>query len=241
MILYLIRHGQSANNLLAEQLKERPGPFPFETYMKSRVAEPPLTEMGEQQAERLGAYFDGKEISHLFCSPMLRTMQTMRPLAESQGREPAVWIDLHEHGGIFLRPGPNAQAVGFPGLNRAEMGRLFPGYRLDGIGENGWWRGDEEDLASCHARAVRVAEGLHGMAMNSEEDESIAAVSHGTFMDSLLKALLGRLPGNELYFNHHNTGVTRVDFSSSRSDNKTVVTVRYTNRAEHLTDEHMTY
>ena len=29
MILYLIRHGQSANNLLAEQLKERAGPLPL--------------------------------------------------------------------------------------------------------------------------------------------------------------------------------------------------------------------
>ena len=241
MILYLIRHGQSTNNLLAEQLKAQPGPFPYETYMKTRVAEPPLTEMGEEQAVRLGAYFDDTEISRLFCSPMLRTMQTMRPLAEAQGREPVVWIDLHEHGGIFLKPGPDAEAVGFPGLSRAEMGGLFPGYRLDGIGEKGWWCGNEEDLASCHARSVRVAEELHAMAMNSEEDEVIAAVSHGTFMDSLLKALLGRLPGKELYFNHHNTGVTRVDFSASRTESSMTVTVRYTNRAEHLADDHMTY
>ncbi len=241
MILYLIRHGQSSNNLLAEQLKERPGPFPFETYMRQRVAEPPLTEMGERQAKRLGAYAKGMTISRLYCSPMLRTMQTILPLAESLGREPAVWVDLHEHGGIFLRSGPNEEAVGHPGLNRAEMKEMFPGYRLDGISDSGWWHGDEEDLASCHARAVRVAEELHRMAGESEENESIAAVSHGTFMDSLLKALLGRLPGHDLYFNHHNTGVTRVDFSSSSPDGRAVVTVRYTNRAEHLAGEHMTY
>ena len=241
MNLYLIRHGQSANNLLAEQLKERPGPFPYEAYMRQRVAEPPLTEMGERQAKRLGAYAKELAISRLYCSPMLRTMQTIQPLAETLSTEPAVWIDLHEHGGVFLRPGANTQAVGYPGLNRAEMSEMFPGYRLDGISDSGWWHGDEEDLAACHARAVRVAEALHRMAGASEEDESIAAVSHGTFMDSLLKALLGRLPGNELYFNHHNTGVTRVDFSSSRSDGKSVVTVRYTNRAEHLTDANMSY
>lgn len=241
MILYLIRHGQSANNLLAEQLKEQPESLPFETYMSQRVAEPPLTELGEKQAKRLGAYAKGMTISRLYCSPMLRTMQTIQPLAESLKRDPTVWIDLHEHGGVFLRPGPNAEAVGYPGLNRAEMSEMFPGYRLDGISDDGWWQGDEEDLASCCARAVRVAEELHRMAGELEEDESIAAVSHGTFMDSLLKALLGRLPGNEFYFNHHNTGVTRVDFSSSPSQRRKVVTVRYTNRAEHLAGDHMTY
>lgn len=241
MILYLIRHGQSSNNLLAEQLKDRPGPYPYETYMKQRVAEPPLTKLGEVQAERLGSYVGGMGISRLYCSPMLRTMQTIRPLAESLGCNPAVWIELHEQGGVFHRPSAEAQAVGHPGLSRSEMNELFPNYRSDGIGERGWWQGGEEDLASCHARAVRVAEELHRMASESEEDASIAAVSHGTFMDSLLKALLGRLPGNDLYFNHHNTGVTRVDFSPNRMPGRLTVTVRYTNRVEHLTDGHLTF
>ena len=135
MILYLIRHGQSANNLLAEQLKERPGPFPYETYMKQRVAEPPLTEMGERQANRLRNSFGDQAISRLYCSPMLRTMQTMQPVADALGTSPSVWLDLHEHGGIFHRPGTDAEAVGHPGLSRAEMSAKFPGYRLDGIGE----------------------------------------------------------------------------------------------------------
>ena len=241
MILYLIRHGQSSNNLLAEQLKERLGPYPFETYMRQRVAEPPLTELGEQQASRLVTYFVDVAISRLYCSPMLRTMQTIRPVADALDLSPTVWLDLHEHGGVFLRPGPDAEAVGFPGLSRAEMSQKFPGYRLNGVGECGWWQGGEEDIASCHARAVRVAEALHQMAKDSEEDEGIAAVSHGTFMDSLLKALLGRLPGNDFYFNHHNTGITRVDFTPSRTDNSMVVTVRYTNRADHLADNDLTH
>ena len=241
MILYLIRHGQSANNLLADQLQERPGPFPYETYMKQRVAEPPLTEMGEKQANRLGTYISDVAISRLYCSPMLRTMQTIQPVADALGLSPSVWLDLHEHGGVFLRSGANAEAVGFPGLSRAEMSQKFPGFRLNDVGECGWWQGGEEDRASCHARAVRVAEALHQMAKDSEEDEGIAAVSHGTFLDSLLKALLGRLPGNEIYFNHHNTGITRVDFTPSITDNSMVATVRYTNRIDHLADNDLTY
>lgn len=241
MILYLIRHGQSANNLLAERLKERAGPYPFESYMKQRVAEPPLTDLGESQAERLGEHAQTLPLTRLYCSPMLRTMQTVRPLAQLKGLNPAVWIDLHEHGGVFHRPGSDAAAVGQPGLNRSEMSKLFPGYQLNGISDKGWWRGGEEDLASCHARAVRVADRLHRMARELTEDESIAAVSHGTFMDSLLKALLGRLPGTGLYFNHHNTGVTRVDLNTPASGGSPLVNIRYTNRAEHLREDHLTY
>ena len=241
MILYLIRHGQSANNLLADELKEQPGPFSYEDYMKQRVAEPPLTSTGEKQADRLGRFIHALPITRLYCSPMLRTMQTVRPVADALNCAPAIWVDLHEHGGVFHRPGVDAEAVGFPGLGRAEMSEMFPGFQLDGIGESGWWCGGEEDRAACHARAARVAEALHRMAKDAAEDESIAAITHGTFMDSLLKALLGRLPGNEFYFNHHNTGITRIDFLPYGQSSGLVVFVRYANRVDHLASEEMTY
>ena len=59
-------------------------------------------------------------------------------------------------------------------------------------------------------------------------------------MDSLLKAIVGRLPGNEFYFNHHNTGITRVDFLpwNGRSG---VAFIRFVNRTEHLANNDLTY
>lgn len=241
MILYLIRHGQSANNLLAEQMKEEAEPFPYESYMKKRLAEPPLTAWGEKQAGLLGEMADNLAVDRIYCSPMLRTLQTARPLSQATGCPTSVWIDLHEHGGVFLRSGADAEAVGFPGLARSEMSELFPRYQLKGIGDGGWWQGGEEDRAACHARAVRVAEALHCMAIGSQKEEKVAAVSHGTFMDSLIKALLGRLPGNEFYVNHHNTGITRIDFGATGYDSSRVITLRYTNRASHLPDELLTF
>ena len=244
MIVYLIRHGQSANNLLAEQLSGRVGPFPFDRYMNERVHEPPLTEIGEIQAKLLSAYMaelgPASPPTRLYCSPMLRTLQTTQPLAEALNCAPSVWMDLHEQGGIFRRTGEEDEAIGFPGLSRAKVAELFPGYHADSIGEEGWWYGGEEDLASCFARAVRVAETLHQMAGKSD-DERIGLVSHGTFMGSLLKALLGRLPGNGLYFNHHNTGVTRLDFARQQTNANLVMNVRYMNRADHLTADLMTH
>ncbi len=242
MILYLIRHGQSTNNLLAEELRNRHGPFsvPYDTYMSQRVAEPPLTAIGEAQAKSLGVYVNELRITRLYSSPMLRSMQTMRPIAEAMNLAPSVWTDLHEQGGLFLRPGADAEATGFPGLNRSEVEEMFPGYLSDGIGEKGWWHGAEEDMASCYARAVRVAGTLRQMAQDTDNG-IIAAISHGTFMDSLLKALLGRLPGNDFYFNHHNTAITRVDFVRSQTNSNLSVLIRYTNRVDHLTAEFMTY
>lgn len=239
MILYLIRHGQSANNVLAEEIKERPGPYSFGTYMKERVAEPPLTDLGELQAKMLGDHAHALPLTRLYCSPMLRTLQTAQPLARSLGIHPSVWVDLHEQGGVFHRPGSDSKSVGLPGLKRSEMRELFPDYQLDTVGEKGWWRGGEEDLPSCHARAIRVADKLHSMAKDQAKDDCIGAVSHGTFMDCLLKALLGRLPGTGLYFNHQNTGVTRVDFETGEKG--TTVYVRYTNRTEHLYEDQLTY
>ena len=239
MILYLIRHGQSANNVLAEEIKERPGPYSFDTYMKERVAEPPLTDLGALQAQRLGEHAHALPLTRLYCSPMLRTLQTAQPLARSLGIDASVWVELHEQGGVFHRPGSDAKSVGLPGLKRSEMSKLFPDYQLDSVGENGWWSGGEEDLPSCHARAIRVADRLHRMARELESDECIGAVSHGTFMDCLLKALLGRLPGKGLYFNHQNTGVTRVDFETNA--NGVTIFVRYTNKTGHLGEDQLTY
>ena len=267
MILYLIRHGQSANNLLAEEVRREFGEFgpeAHDAYMRQRVAEPPLTETGEAQAEELGAYLRdvrpkhraGYEdppdeesvqmgagnwlgITHLYCSPMLRTLQTARPVAKALSLSPSVWLDIHEHGGVFERAGAEAEAVGFPGLCRSEMAELFPEYRVDGVGEEGWWTGAEEDRPACDARAVRVAQRLHEMAEEMPDDR-IAAVSHGTFLDSLLKALLGRLPGTDFHFNHYNTAITRVDFVRSHADGGRFVVVRYTNRVDHLTPELIT-
>lgn len=242
MELYIIRHGQSTNNvsMMVDQT--------------DREADPPLTELGQRQAEAVACYVaeyinidtwveqaphkrqpvHGFGITQLFCSPMLRALQTCRPIATALRLQPKVWVDIHEHGGLFLDYQDERGVVGFPGLTRAEMSAQFPDYDLPPqIGETGWWNSEHayEDIAACQARAIRVAAGLRLQANTSER---IALVSHGTFTDCLIKALLNLLPGEDLRFFHYNTAITRIDF---RSDGKTIV--RYTNRVSHLTPELM--
>ncbi len=112
MELYIIRHGQSQNNALMEN-------------QHLRVEDPLLTEAGEQQAQHVARFLADTinledlvrkpvddpargephpyQFTHLYCSPMIRTMQTIQPISETLGITPEIWIDIHEHGGIFLK------------------------------------------------------------------------------------------------------------------------------------------
>ena len=74
MELYLIRHGQSANNLREQVLAEHPLTTPAAA--APRMADPPLTDLGELQARLAGESLRDEGITRLYCGPMLRTLQT---------------------------------------------------------------------------------------------------------------------------------------------------------------------
>lgn len=240
MKLFLIRHAQSANNVLAEDAA-------MNDYLAQRHPEPPITEIGERQAalvaqhlqneqypelhqDRAGAQpTQGYGITRLFCSPMLRTLQTAQPISQAIGVQPEIWVDIHEHGGIFRGNPRLGDCEGLPGLTRQEIAAQFPGYRLvDGITDNGWWVGDYEEMEGCYARAAKVAATLRTWAPTME-GEHIGLVSHGTFLDALLKALLGQDFASQLYYTHYNTAISRIDFTP-----KGFLLLRYLNRTEHL-------
>ncbi|MEZ4623031.1 MAG: histidine phosphatase family protein [Caldilineaceae bacterium] len=63
-------------------------------------------------------------------------------------------------------------------------------------------------------------------------DDRIAMVSHGTFLDALIKALLGHDFAAQMYYTHYNTAITRLDFTP-----KGFLLMRYLNRTEHLTPD----
>jgi broad specificity phosphatase PhoE len=245
MELYIIRHGQSVNNVS------------MITDGKDRVADPPLTELGQQQAEAVAKHLksglnpdslidaaygrgEGKPgfaITKLYCSPMLRTLQTALPISKALGLKPEVWVDIHEHGGIYLDYQDERGVVGFPGLTRAEVMAGFPDYALpDTITDKGWWNPTlgEEDLAAAQARAIRVAAALRKQA-ETDTDARVALVTHGTFADCLLKAFLYQLPTRQHFFAHYNTGISRVDFVVW--ENQQRLRLRYTNRVDHLMAE----
>lgn len=256
MKLFIIRHAESSNNRLGLDLG-------YKDYMTKRSAEPPITELGERQAQVLAEHLaqavspehyvegspnghpenNGYRLSALYCSAMLRTMQTAQPVAQKLGLTPHIWIDIHEHGGLFEgNPHTGENFVEYPGLTRQEIAARFPGYVLpDAVTEQGWWKGGYEDMPGCYARATRVARELRRRATEGferieegGEEERIAIVSHGTFIDALLKALFNQLPSNHLFFQHYNTAITRVDFAQDGT-----LFLRFLNRVQHLPPDMM--
>lgn len=240
MQLYIIRHAQSTNNALAD--------------MRNRVFDPTLTELGRQQAQILAEHLASAEhpeqkigqnaedttvqtvrgygITRLYCSAMHRAMQTTQPVSQALNLDPKVWLDIHESGGIFLEHDDERGVVGYPGKTRSEILEEFPNYKLpEAITEAGWWdvTKGQEDWPSCHGRAIRVARQLWRWA---ETDDVVAIVSHGGFIDSLVKALTNQLPSRNVFYHHFNTAITRIDFSADGRLN-----VRYINRIPHLSQE----
>jgi probable phosphoglycerate mutase len=81
----LVRHGASQDAIPGE---------PFE--MVEGHSNPPLSEIGLQQAEAVGARLAAHPPDALFVTSLVRTVQTAAPLAAATGLEPAVIPELSE-------------------------------------------------------------------------------------------------------------------------------------------------
>jgi broad specificity phosphatase PhoE len=121
----------------------------------------------------------------------------------------------------------------FPGLTRQEIAERFPGcVAPEAITDEGWWTGGYEDISGCFGRATRVARRLRRRAQTNLENgtqERLALVTHGTFLDTLLKAFFNQLPDRGLFYQHYNTGITRLDFMPDGA-----ILLRFLNRTQHL-------
>lgn len=245
MRVLIIRHAESANNVLAQGTE-------YDAYMQRRSADPGITELGFAQSKLLTEHLVGDGtpppdapdngkgaygITHLYCSPMLRSLQTAYPIAQALDLPLSIWKDIHEHGGMFTgNPRTGENLVIDPGLTRRAIHKEFPGVVLpDAVTERGWWQGGYEDMPACYGRAVRVARDLHRRATREYAEgmrSILALVSHGTYMDALLKALFSAVPDRGHYYHHTNTAITRVDFNENGT-----LSLRYHNRTNHLTRE----
>jgi 2,3-bisphosphoglycerate-dependent phosphoglycerate mutase len=222
MDLYLIRHAQSANNALTD--------------IRLRTMDPLLTELGVRQAELVAGHLariipTGHSLpTRLYCSPMWRALHTASFIARTTGLTPQVWVEVHEHGGIYLDHGEEAGVIGYPGKTRQEMLTEFPGVILPPeVTDQGWWHGGREELSACYERAARVIEAL---SERIPTDERILIVSHGGFINSFLKLLFDQQLDWPVFYHHANTAITYLTLTAERH-----VDVHYLNRVDHLTPE----
>lgn len=224
MRLFIVRHGQSTNNV---------------TEPATRVEDPALTDIGQQQARLLADYLKANAvdygITHLYASPMKRALQTAYPIADALDLPIHVWPEICEQGGIYL-DAADGTAVGLPGLTRAQIGADFPrAVTPDVITDAGWWGADRgrETEAQAMARALQVAHDLNARAYT---DERIMLVTHGLFLSFLLQAILRQLPTplEELFYKSYNTSVAFIQFHETQGDYHVQRRVWYTNNVAHL-------
>ena len=96
--ILVVRHGQSAAMVDGQ-------PFP----MIEGQGDPPLTDLGHQQAERVAERLAREEIDAIYVTSMCRTHQTAAPLAARLGLTPVVEPELREvhlgewEGGVLRR------------------------------------------------------------------------------------------------------------------------------------------
>ena len=243
MELYLIRHGQSANNLRKRALAERPRIASAASV--PRMADPPLTDLGERQARLAAELLRHEGIARLYCGPMLRTLQTAQIIGAVLNLRPHVFVGLHEWGGVWERIGYR-YGVRRPGLNRGEMSAMFPGFVLpDDVTDRGWWfhewEGRQAMLCLAHRNALSFIAHLEKDHAGSEQ--RIAAILHKGSGSSLVSALFGvsldsrpqggpsaETAARYVRFAHDNAGVSRISIDPELRQ------LRYLNRIDHLGD-----
>jgi 2,3-bisphosphoglycerate-dependent phosphoglycerate mutase len=208
----VIRHGQSTNNLLWEQTGAEDG----------RDPDTALTPTGHAQAGLLAEAIAGGvlpwSIDALYCSLMLRAVQTAAPLAE------ALDLPLHGHARLYEVGGPY-EVDEETGENEPHHGGAASALRSvsprlllpDCATDEGWY---VEPFEPVPAAAARAAEVIAGLRAAHDQDATIALVSHGHFAQFLFRHFL-RIEQMTGWLEIHNTSITlyedRPDFPGMRA------------------------
>ncbi len=215
MRLYLIRHGQSVNNLLWTETGAD----------KGRSVDPELTPVGYAQAERVaeflrdeldarlplnGLYKDAARPLLLYTSLMTRAVQTGQLIARALNVPLVALSDAHETGGLYLKDEVSGERRGIEGPNRAHFEKHFPELTLPAhLNERGWWDRPFEDDTVRPERARRVWEDL--MTRHGDSEDVIGLITHGGFYNHLLASLLQIPDSEKTWFTLNNCALSRID------------------------------
>ncbi len=191
MELILIRHGL---------------PMHVETEDGS-PADPPLSEIGNAQANQMATWLQHEAIDVLFSSPMARAFQTAEPLSRAQGLE------------IEVRDG----VAEFDQHSKTYV----PVEKLKQIDPDRWlklMKGDlDVDMDAFAETAVRTLEEI----VQSHRGKRVAVTCHGGVINVWTAHVIGFTP--RMFFNPDYTSINRYQCASSGE--RSVITL---NEAVHL-------
>ncbi len=176
--VYLLRHAESVNNTLPAI---------------EHIPDPPLTDHGRRQAERLAAAVAAWRPDAIVCSPLQRSLHTAAILFGATSVPWLCWAEVSETG----------RAHPTDGMPLTDLRRRFPAVAFDpGMP----WPGfpGPETVGQAAARAQRLIARLVGA---FPDGARVAVVGHGGFNAFLLRAWLGCPQDGAVEIIQGNTGI----------------------------------
>lgn len=187
MELYIIRHGESIGNIVPEDTPDGE-----------------LTALGRSQAERVAECMSGTPLDLIISSPLIRAMETARPLARRHHLPIHVWKDTFE----VRNKGP------YTGPTRDQMLSQFPEAILrDDFETEGWFCSGDESEEDAHLRAQRIFAELLGL----DRDRRVALFAHSGFNRHLLRVVLGLDHKSPVFFHQSNGCIYWVTIDEHRT------------------------
>jgi len=186
MELILIRHG------LPLQVKTNDG----------TPADPPLSEVGHEQAQRMAKWLEDEHIDYLYSSPMQRAVQTAAPLAALKGLEP-VFRD-----GVAEYDRHADHYIPVEDLKKSDYDRWLL-----------LMRGEVVD-ASFPKFCVEVVTTLNEI-INSHRGKTVAVTCHGGVVNAWTTHVMGLEP--RMFFNPNYTSISR--YMGATSGERSIITL----------------
>ncbi|MBI2724346.1 MAG: histidine phosphatase family protein [Chloroflexi bacterium] len=157
--------------------------------------DPPLSELGRQQARLVAASLSTGRIDHVYASPMKRALETGREIARHHRLEPTVLDDLREVG-VFAEMPPDKTPLEYIGR------RALAGARERMMVEKSW---DVYPYSeSSHDFRKRVINAIEGIIV-THPDERVVIACHG----GVINAYVGHIIGSryDMFFRPAHTSV----------------------------------
>ncbi len=187
--LLLIRHGQ--------QQFDRTGPV-------GEMFDPPLSELGVNQARLAGLALSTSKIDAVYASPLQRALETGREIARHHRLEPVVMDDLKEVG-IFRDIPPHETATAYIGA------RMLAGVRERMMRERSW---DvypySESSFDFRKRVVNAIESI----IVAHPSERLVIACHGGVINAYVAHIIGT--PYDMFFQPAHTSLTIVAAGGGR-------------------------
>lgn len=144
----------------------------------------PLTARGREQARRLAAEIDAYSLDRIYASDLRRTRQTVAPVAERTGVDPA-----------YERAWRERDFGRLQGISKRDLYERFPEYSVTERGMDGA-RARPESGESVVDVYERITERWETLAESLGADETVLVVTHGGPLRLLSGAIAGLDPAD---------------------------------------------